>query len=307
MSKKANNLLIGSFVLGAIAIAIVGILVLTAGEFMKDTKQFVLYFDGDLSGLDVGAPLDYKGVKIGKVVDISIVYDYKDDTVSVPVIAEINHDCFTAINGEKVDLIQHGMELHIKRGLRAQLKTQSLVTGKLKITLAYDADAAAPVYRAKNTDLPEIPTIPGSLDSLAKRVSELPLEEIVVDLGNVTKALSKIADSGEVDSFVKSLSNLTRRLEKLPLEDIASEIHDTTKSVAAIIDSGDVRNVLKSLDMTLRESQQLMLRVNKESEPFKDEMLMLMEQFSDAAESIKYLAEYLERHPEALLHGKGKE
>jgi hypothetical protein len=50
-----------------------------------------------------------------------------------------------------------------------------------------------------------------------------------------------------------------------------------------------------------------MLRVNKESEPFKDEMLMLMEQFSSAAESIKYLAEYLERHPEAMLHGTGKE
>lgn len=306
MSKKANHLMIGTFVLAAIVIAVAGIVILSAGELFKETQSYIMYFDGDLSGLDVGAPLDFKGVKVGKVTDISIVYDHEDDSVTVPIIVEIDKKCFTEINCDKKNGVKNGMEMHIKKGMRAQLKSQSLVTGKLKITLRYSKKAPE-VYKAKGSDLPEIPTMPGSLDSIAQRVSKLPLEDIVVDIQGVTKSLASIANGGGLKRMLESLESLTKRINSLPFESIASDMQATSKAISTMANSGEIKTMMQSLTSTLQESQALMVTINKESRPFREEMLVLMDQFSDAATSIKNLGEYLERHPESLIHGKGKE
>ncbi len=308
MSKKANNTLIGLFVLLAIVIAVTGAIILSAGELFKDSKNYVLYFDGDLSGLDVGAPVDIKGVHIGKVTDISIIYDHKDDSISVPVTIEIDKTSFTEINCLDCVALEdkNAMKLHIKNGLRAQLKTQSLVTGKLKIALVYRPDTKV-VMRAKSKNIQEIPTIPGSLDSISKQLSELPFKDIVRDLRETTKAMSAIARSGDLKKIIDSFESVSKRINTIPFESIAADMKKTTAAVSQIADSGELRNLLTSMNETLNETKVLMSTINQESQPFKKETLILMDQWGDTAESIKHLIDYLQRHPEALIHGKGKE
>ena len=262
MSKKANPIVIGSFVLAAIIIAVAGILVLGSGKFFNETTRYVMYFDGNLSGLDVGAPVDLNGVRIGQVMDISLVYDHSDKAISIPVIVEIDKESFTEINVEKKSS-SGDMELHIERGMKAQLKSQSMVTGKLKIQLVYkEGDPAE--FKGGDTGLVEIPTIAGSLDSLAKRIDKLPLDEIILAL------------------------------------------RESTKAFAAIANSGKLHAALSSMNTTMEQSQKMMAEMNRGAEPLRKEVQIVLEELSDAAKSAQHLMSYLERHPEALLHGKGK-
>ncbi len=285
MSKKASPSVIGCFVLAAIIIAVAGVLVLGAGKFFGETSQYVMYFDSNLSGLDVGAPVDIDGVRIGHVADISLVYDHADKSLSIPVIVEIDSESFTEVNLDKKSS-SGDMKLQIDKGMRAQLKSQSMVTGKLKVQLVYKKENPAE-YRGGGTGLPEIPTVPGSLDSLAKRIDRLPLDEIILDLRESTKAFAAIANSGKLQQSI-------------------AEMQKTMKALSEMANSTELKEALSSLNATMEQSQQIMTDMNRGAEPLRREVLLVLEELSDAAKSAQYLMGFLERHPEALIHGKGR-
>ncbi len=90
MSKKVSKSLIGAFVLGAIALAVAGVVIFGSGKFFKKTYKFVMFFEGSVKGLNVGAPVIFRGVKIGQVTDIRLRFDLKDLTVMIPVYIEID-------------------------------------------------------------------------------------------------------------------------------------------------------------------------------------------------------------------------
>ena len=89
MSKRANKTVIGLFVVGALVLLIVSIVAFGSGDLFKKTNKFVLYFDGSVKGLSIGAPVMFRGVSIGTVKDISLIYDSKAGTIMLPVIVEI--------------------------------------------------------------------------------------------------------------------------------------------------------------------------------------------------------------------------
>ena len=92
MSRKANKTVIGVFVIGALVLLMAAIVVFGSGELFKRTNKFVLYFDGSVKGLSIGAPVMFRGVSIGTVKDISLIYDAKAGTITLPVIVEIEQD-----------------------------------------------------------------------------------------------------------------------------------------------------------------------------------------------------------------------
>src|SRR5512140_3681865 len=89
MSRKANKTMIGVFVIGALVLLVIGIVIFGSGKLFKHTNKFVLYFDGSVKGLAIGAPVMFRGVSIGTVKDISLIYDSKAGTIMLPVIVEI--------------------------------------------------------------------------------------------------------------------------------------------------------------------------------------------------------------------------
>ena len=82
MGRRANPTVIGAFIIGAVALIVIGLLVLGRGQFFSDTQTFVLYFDGSIKGLNIGAPVDFQGVRIGSVTDIHVIYDSKTSDIS---------------------------------------------------------------------------------------------------------------------------------------------------------------------------------------------------------------------------------
>ncbi|UCD34191.1 MAG: MCE family protein, partial [Nitrospiraceae bacterium] len=176
MSKQANKTAVGAFVLGAIALAVAGVLIFGSGKFFADTDKYVLHFEGSVKGLNTGAPVMFRGVKIGSVTDILLRYDPVDLSVHIPVIIEVDRSRFSRINTVKER--RTSINVLIERGLKAQLQLQSVVTGQLMVDLDFYPED--PVNLVGNNDIPyaEVPTIPSNLQKLTKTLEQLPLDEL---------------------------------------------------------------------------------------------------------------------------------
>src|SRR5215831_9717542 len=133
MARKAKPALIGAFVLGAIVLAVVGLIIFGGGKFFTQRQVFVAYFDESVNGLTIGAPVTFNGVKIGSVTDIKVVVDRDEVKGWTPVFFEVEADRFEDRAGHRIKFEPGAPILKhlIDRGMRAQLETQSFVTGQL--------------------------------------------------------------------------------------------------------------------------------------------------------------------------------
>src|SRR5262245_30436492 len=139
MGRKANPIIIGAFVVGAIALAVFGIVVFGSGRLFKETTPFVMYFTGSVDGLSVGSPVKFKGVEIGGVTSIQL--DLGEEA-RIPVWIEIDNKKIVA-RGAEWPSDRAALRAAIERGLRAQLNSQSIVTGLLFVQLDYHPETPA--------------------------------------------------------------------------------------------------------------------------------------------------------------------
>ena len=140
MGRKANQAIIGAFVLGAVLLAVAGVFVLSGDRFFfAPRKTHVAYFDGSLEGLDIGAPVTFNGVRIGSVTDVKVVIDADGASIRTPVFFDIDARRLHGVAGGTIRFEQDAGELDrlIAHGLRARLELQSLVTGQLVVALNF--------------------------------------------------------------------------------------------------------------------------------------------------------------------------
>ena len=245
--------------------------------YVKKTR-FLLHFKGSVGGLSVGAPVKFKGIRIGEVVDINLEFDYDAMAFRIPVVIEIEPERITWTGRETIAR-EHGTEILVEKGLRAQLKQGNLLTGQLYIDVDMYPDAS-PRKIVYSGNYPELPTIP------------TPIEEI-------TRGITKIVD----------------RLEKVPLEQIGNDLRQT---LAHLNNSTEqLVKLLKNLDETvapaatavLQRSQTTVMKVDRllsAESPTGHELKRALTELADAARNISVLADYLGRHPESLVFGKDK-
>ena len=139
MSKQASPTMIGAFVLGAIALALLAIIILGAGKLFTRQVPVVMYFDGSLAGLSPGAPITFRGVRVGQVTDVFLSYDLSDNNIRIPVFGAIEPSQVRPIGEASGDVPREGAGLKqlIERGMRAQLAVSSLVTGQMAVNLDF--------------------------------------------------------------------------------------------------------------------------------------------------------------------------
>jgi phospholipid/cholesterol/gamma-HCH transport system substrate-binding protein len=225
VGQRANQAIIGAFVLGAVLLAVAGVVVLTGDRFFRHTRTFVAYFEGSLGGLDVGAPVTFNGVRIGSVTNLAVVIDPHDASIRTPVVFTIDAARLRDGNGTK---LVGGKELPkldtlIARGLRARLELQSLVTGQLVVALNFYP--ATPIrLLGLSTHYPEMPTIPSSFDTLTRTLEGLPLETLVAQTTRTMRSVEALATAPEVRS---ALGKLDR---------VLSDVDGTVRDVRGRID-----------------------------------------------------------------------
>lgn len=345
MARNPNPKLIGGFVVGAIALVIVGMLAFGGGQLLVSKDRAVLFFQDSLSGLDAGSPVTIRGVKVGSVTSIVVQYDVKNQIFRVPVHIEIDTEKVQVVSGapdvnDIKELVAHG--------LRAQLELQSLLTGQASIN--FDFHPGTPI-RLVGTEpgVLELPTIPSDIDALKAnassvlaKINKLPLEEISAQILDTVRAASDTLKSirsaadragglvADVHAQVKPLSDslittsgqarLTLKEAQSRLELRAGEplqnLNETLVDARRLVDNvdhnlpqliADAERVMKSAtgaldqaESTLRTAQ----RVIAPDSPLYFELNSTLQELRTAATAIRVFAEYIERHPDALLTGK---
>jgi phospholipid/cholesterol/gamma-HCH transport system substrate-binding protein len=166
--NRANPKLIGAFVVGAVALVVVGVLLLGGAQVFTAKRTFVAYFEGSVKGLNVGAPVEFQGVKIGSVTDIQLQFLTEDMELRIPVFFEFEPSKVTHV-GAHADSRRQLLKPLVERGLRAQLEMQSLVTGQLLVQLGFLPDT--PIHLVGDGKILEIPTVPTAMQEVAQNVT----------------------------------------------------------------------------------------------------------------------------------------
>lgn len=308
MGRKANPVLIGAFVVGAVALAVAGIVVFGSGRLFADSTPFVMYFSGSVDGLSVGSPVKIKGVEIGAVTSIQL--DLGEEA-RIPVWIAVDNKKIVAHGAEKWSSDQRLLKSAIERGLRAQLNSQSIVTGLLFVQLDYHTDAPAVFVAPPEAQLPEIPTIPTTLEEAQLAAAEIIANLRKIDFDGFGKALRASIDG--INATVNA-PGLQKALQSLP-ETLAS-LNSTLGSVQKLATNLDQRSgpLLTSLQQASQQSTRAVeqARATLESvqgladagSPLAGQLVGVLEELRGTARSIRLLADYLERNPSALVRGR---
>ena len=257
------------------------------GAAMKPAESgllFTLLFTESVRNLTPGAPIDFRGVVIGEVKSIDIEYDPAKRRAFVPVVVRIDMDRLRQRRAgtpppKRTDPKEF-IDRMVAAGLRAQVRTASLVTNQLYIAL--DFFPGAPKAKVDWTrQPPELPTLAGSL------------QELTVTIGNIAK-----------------------KLDRVPFDEIGTNLNQTLKNANALLDVLE-RDTVPELKGTLQDARKALNDIGKAAgsvqqmtapdAPLQQNLGGTLDEVSRAAASFRALADYLERHPEALLRGKKKD
>lgn len=309
--------LVGAFVVGGIILFTAGIVLLGGKRFFSDSLEYTLYFDGSVSGLAIGAPVVFRGVPMGNVINISLVANARDSNITIPVRIQITNNSFITSSGQTLSELSQSEIIHrmVEKGLRARLQMASLITGQYRIELDFFPNT--PVnFRGSNPDS-EIPTIPSPIDTLQRTLARLPIDKmadsITSILVNVTDAIGDGQLKEAVTAFSSSFSALRNLLEE-------GAIRDSLESALTHVDDA-VGSVQHALPGAISSFQQAMVNFSKTAEslrkvadsaeyavgrdsPTMNELRRLLRDTAGAARALRNFAEMLERNPEALLKGR---
>jgi paraquat-inducible protein B len=324
MSKPASKTLIGAFVIGAVILAVFVVLILGSGRFFKDKTSYILYFDGTVEGLSVGAPVVFRGVKIGSVKKIGIHFNASDLSFLIPVIIELSSQELETMGITSDREEEAYMKLLIEKGLKAQLEVQSIVTGQLAVNLDFFPNKPEKLYGI-NKKYMEVPTIPMSLEEIAKTLQDIPYKELYDKIYSAIEGLSKIISSPEMTDSVKALHEGLResvKISKTINAQLAPTIRDLRETSGAIKGafakaeealSGEdgvpeqIRETLKIARSALVQAEQTLAVAQKslgENSIVMQEVDNTLEEISKTSRSIRFLTDYLQTHPESLISGK---
>jgi paraquat-inducible protein B len=289
-----------------------------------EKSRWLLYFEGSVRGLTVGSPVEFRGIPVGQVLDINMEFDAAKKTFLIPVLIEIEQERIKVINEIKETDGKKQNDFLVEQGMRAQLKTGSLITGQLYVDLDFhpNAEPAQIIWEGRYPQMPTVPTsmeeITTSLTQLLKKLEKLPIEQIGNDLRDTIQGAKRLVNSAELQEAITALNQTLNQaqifaatLNKVitpELRSAVANLNTTLKHTKKLAQNFD-RTVVPELDATLKEAQftlnAIKGSVSKDS-PLYYELMRVFKELSGAARSIRVMADYLERNPDALIYGKGK-
>lgn len=329
MSKQANPTVIGVFVLGAVIIALLGITVFTSGKWFAEKSEYVIYFNESVNGLNVGALVKMQGVPIGKVTDIQVQLDPATKRILTPVFIEIDHEkCKQLLQYKERDSKKMMMEQLINSGLRMQLQYTSLVTGQLYIESLLKPDAPVKLTHL-NKNYVELPAITSKSAEVQKNISHvieevqnINLQELFAEILSAVRNIKEITGSEDTLQAIHTLSTSLKELHGIlsnfnkHSDAIASHAEKTLRYSSSTMHKLDIATepLLEEVQQTLVNTNatlaQFQVSASNVGEVFKADAQLqqnlngTLVELRRSAKSLRLLADYLERHPEAIIQGK---
>jgi len=328
MTKKANPKLIGAFVLGAVALAAIGVVIFGSGKFFAEKFRWVLFFPGSVKGLTVGAPVTLEGVAIGTVTDVKVVYDRETLKFFAPVYVEVFPDRVKDIgeySAEQLEEIEtdpdEAIMLLVEKGLRGQLDMQSLLTGKLQVALSMHPGSEVH-YAGIEKGVPEIPTLPTTIQQLAKALENLDIKGMAEDIRKAVAGIEQLATSPELAEAVTSLNKTLQDFGKLarnvdsrvgPLTTSIEETMRDTQKLVNNVDTqveptfADLQKALNSADLALKEAKVTIASLDDVvgvDSAIMWELNNTLIELRSLARQVNALVGLLQRQPDSIIRGK---
>ena len=316
MSEKPHTVAIGAFIVGALLISIVTI-IFVLGSGLGQKHKIVMVFNGSVKGLNIGAPVAIRGVQVGQVTAIKIVLNKDTLDIMMLVQADFQPHNIQAIGSQREDITE---EL-IQRGLRAQLNTQSLLTGLLYVEMDFHPNSK---IELADIDSPhfQFPTIPTDLERLAMQLQEMDFSKLAEDLESTIEGINTFITSEEFQAMPGSLaatldavttlstqlqSQLATSMPKVDrvLDGAAVTVANANTQLPVIAD-GITRN-LDTLNQAITAFEAAIEDIDSlvaPDSPTTYRMNEALKELGLAARAMQQLAKTLEEQPEALLRGR---
>jgi paraquat-inducible protein B len=266
--------------------------------------RYIVNFEGSTRGLHPGAPVEVRGIRVGSVEDVQLAYDAQRGGLMVQTLIEVDSNLAQPIDPQtRKSLPPQSPATLVARGFRAQLKTGNLLTGDLIVDL--DFHPGAPPAELKTVaDIPVIPSVPTQLDTLSasvtgilEKLSRLQLEQLVEDLRTTTQAVGALAGNEALLGALQDLQQTAQSLQQVA-QNVQGEVGPLVTTLRQTADAATT--ALAQAQVTFRSTNDLLGPNSK----LRYDLNELMNELTGAARSARSFADYLDRHPEALLRGR---
>jgi paraquat-inducible protein B len=212
MGRKINPTTIGAFVVGAIVLLIAGVLLFGGGKFFQEKNPYVLFFESSVEGLNVGAPVIFRGVHVGQVTEISAIANPQTFDMWIKVKIELVRRAIkVGAEDQGFKDLHQALQVLLQKGARATLRMQSFVTGLLYVALDFFPDTPIKLLGLDPT-LPELPTIPSDMDQLKSSIQQaladlrkLPLDTILSEVLAMLKRAHTLLETPELKQALVAL------------------------------------------------------------------------------------------------------
>ncbi len=264
---------------------------------------FILFFDGSVRGLNIGAPVEFKGIKVGSVVDVHLEFDKRDSSFRIPVRIEIEPERIIEQDAGNILSPYETLKDLVDRGLRAQLQSGSLITGQLFVELDMHPDTPVRLVQ-KSGSLPELPTIPASIEQMTTsvknflaRIEKIEFNKISEELLKTLEGTNRLITNPEIENIIGELNTSLHALKTI-LVKLDQHIGPFTDNMEKVIADGG--QTIQKAQITLEQLNQML----KPNAPIQYRFYELTEELAETARSIRTLVDILERKPNAVLFGK---
>lgn len=313
---------VGAFVLGGLALAAIAVAVFGGMQWFTVTTRTIVYFPGSVAGLTVGAPVTFRGVKVGQVQSMTVLISMSDLKPVIPVYLDFEAGQIAWSSGTgRAD--GAGLQQAVAAGLRAQLASQSLVTGQLRVDLDFHPGTPA-VLAATIDGVVEIPTIPSELQQLKEQVAEMNLPELAQAARQTLAGMQRVLDElagrmgGLADSLQTTSAAATAMLEATTAS-VGLIQADAARALASIDGlAAEGRTVLASTGRDLRTLLSTSGRVVARAEklvdgvedmlapraPLRGNLDAALRDLAASASSLRTLTRDLERNPAGTIFGR---
>lgn len=258
---------------------------------------YVMYFNGSVRGLKVGAPLEYEGIPVGQVENIDIRLNRDSLDVRVPVLVSIQPQHFdSAIT---LTAAEEAMRKLVEKGLRAKLETTSLLTMQKVITLSMEKEPK-PAQIVKTQFYSEFPTTGAAFEDLP-----LIAADVMASLEDTLDGVNRLVNGGKLDKALDQVNAVLAETEqaiKAAKDAMRTVDKDTLPGV-----SRDINQITVDLGKTSQKIQESMVQIDRltaRNSPTQQQLQEMLEELTAASRSVRSLTETLQRQPASLLRGK---
>jgi paraquat-inducible protein B len=289
----------------------------------------MVYFDESVHGLDQGSQVKLRGVRVGRVIDLTIRYDQQRNHSVVAVVCEFSKDVINDNRGQPINVSDRAeLQALVDRGLRARLEVQALATGMLFVGLDFrDPKEFPPDPKTTDSRYVVVPFVSSAIEEFQSSVTEILANLKKIDFGGISKGLTAL------------LTDVRKHLEGVDFKGVTEQWKKTGAQIEAVATGPDVKRTFENLNGAVTDLRNTIAKLDAQIEPSSkdlattmaearrtvqafnetaaaakdfiaaqsgigDELIVTLDHLNDAADSVKRLADFLERNPNALITGR---